>query len=234
MRKEFVGRSYLRRLPVYLLLDCSSSMDGAPIIALRHGVERICRDLRKDPLALQTVHISVITFSSVANQYAMLPLDQFTPPDLSASGTTAMGAAFDLLTESLQKDLIPNIQGRSRGDWCPLVFLITDGYPTDSNGYPTDDYKETLQKLKDAQSVYNPTIVALGCGSEADQNMLHEVTDEVYLMHVITSQALNSYFRWVTNTIKGVTHALGGSDDESSTTIPMRIPDITKSSRKII
>jgi len=35
----------IRRLPVYLLLDCSGSMQGAPIEAVRRGVELFVQEV---------------------------------------------------------------------------------------------------------------------------------------------------------------------------------------------
>ena len=33
--------SYVRRLPVYLLLDCSGSMTGEPIESVRQGIKML-------------------------------------------------------------------------------------------------------------------------------------------------------------------------------------------------
>ena len=53
---------YTRRLPVYLLLDCSGSMMGEPIEAVRQGVKALLSELKGDPQALETAYLSVITF----------------------------------------------------------------------------------------------------------------------------------------------------------------------------
>ncbi|MBQ4310052.1 MAG: VWA domain-containing protein, partial [Oscillospiraceae bacterium] len=57
---------YIRRLPVYLLLDTSGSMTGDPIEAVRQGVKALVSELRGDPQALETAYLSVITFASTA------------------------------------------------------------------------------------------------------------------------------------------------------------------------
>ena len=44
---------YTRRLPVYLLLDCSGSMMGDPIEAVRQGVKALLLDLKGDPQAFR-------------------------------------------------------------------------------------------------------------------------------------------------------------------------------------
>ena len=55
---------HVRRLPVYLVLDCSGSMTGEPIEACRQGLKALLADLRSDPQALETAYLSVITFST--------------------------------------------------------------------------------------------------------------------------------------------------------------------------
>ena len=54
----------MRRLPIYLLLDCSGSMMGEPITAVQTGLQNLVATLRQDPYALETAFISVITFDS--------------------------------------------------------------------------------------------------------------------------------------------------------------------------
>ena len=57
-----MAESVGRRLPVYLVLDCSGSMSGEPIEAVCQGVKALVADLRTDPQALETAYLSVITF----------------------------------------------------------------------------------------------------------------------------------------------------------------------------
>ena len=64
---------YGRRLPVYLLLDCSGSMSGEPIEAVRQGIATLISDLQGDPQALETAYLSVITFDSSAQQVVVVP-----------------------------------------------------------------------------------------------------------------------------------------------------------------
>src|SRR5690242_16399199 len=88
-----------RRLPIYLLLDASSSMGGVKIVSVNNGVQLLYHELLNDPRSAQTVHISVIVFADQAYQTPLISISQFTPPQLSANGSTAMGAAFHILNE---------------------------------------------------------------------------------------------------------------------------------------
>lgn len=64
----------MRHLPVYLVLDTSSSMSGEPILAVRNGLDMLVSTLRQDPYALETAFLSVITFDTDARQ--LLPLTE--------------------------------------------------------------------------------------------------------------------------------------------------------------
>ncbi|HXZ06364.1 MAG TPA: VWA domain-containing protein [Ktedonobacteraceae bacterium] len=211
MQYNFMTDEYTRRLPVYLLLDCSGSMAGEAIIAVNEGLGMIYRLLMADPQALETVHISVICFSDHADQYGLTPIDKFQPPALTASGTTAMGAALRLLIQSIEQDLLLNTPVQ-HGDFRPLVFLLTDGAPTDA-------YRNEIQKLKSLRGSQKPTIVALGCGTAVNQAMLHEVTDNVFLMQTITSEKIKAFFKWISGSIIQTSHA-AGSDLEPTIYMP--------------
>ena len=95
-----------RRLPVYLILDCSGSMSGEPIEAVRQGLKALLSDLRSDPQAIETAYLSVITFASNAQQVCPLTeLMAFKEPDLVASGTTALGEALKILEQAIDREV---------------------------------------------------------------------------------------------------------------------------------
>ena len=75
----------MRRLPVYLLVDVSGSMHGEPIESVKNGLQLLVAALRKDPQALETAYLSVITFGSSAQQIVPLTeLSAFNMPEISA------------------------------------------------------------------------------------------------------------------------------------------------------
>src|SRR5262245_34462078 len=91
-----------RRLPVYILADCSGSMLGNKMESVKAGIRELQNALLGDPAAVEAAYISIITFDSSARQLAPLTeIAQFQPPDLTASGTTAMGEALRILCERL-------------------------------------------------------------------------------------------------------------------------------------
>jgi uncharacterized protein YegL len=219
MQGGFMGSGYIRRLPVYLLLDCSGSMAGDPIVAVNEGLSMIYRLLMNDPQALETVYLSVICFSSRVDQYQLVSLDQFQPPQLTANGSTAMGEALRILAQSIEQDLVLNTPTQ-HGDFRPLVFLLTDGEPT-------DNYRSAVALLQQLRGSRKPTIVALGCGSGVNTSMLHEVTSNVFLMHTVSQEAIRAFFKWISGSIAQTSRALGSSNPDQTTMMaPPTIPGI--------
>lgn len=195
---DFGGAEFQsRRLPIYLLLDTSGSMAGAPIQAVDQGVRLLHNELMNDPSAIETVYISVITFDSQARMVMPLTeLVQFVPPTLTAAGTTSLGAALRLLNDALNRDIRANTP-QQKGDYKPLVFLMTDGDPTDRWEREADALKQrTQQKIA--------SIIALGCGGSVNVKTLQRITNVVLKMETITPDQITQYFKWVSQSISTV------------------------------
>lgn len=185
---------YTRRLPVYLLLDCSGSMMGEPIEAVRQGVKALLTELRGDPQALETAYLSVITFDSSARQIIPLTeLLQFKEPEIKASGATALGKALEILINCMKNE-VRNTTETQKGDWRPLVFILTDGSPTD-----VEDFQRAAKSLK---TVKTANIIACAAGSSADTTYLKQITDNVLIMNTLSLGDMSQFFAWVSGSIK--------------------------------
>ncbi|QBH97501.1 VWA domain-containing protein [Limnobaculum zhutongyuii] len=181
----------MRRLPIYLMLDTSGSMTGEPIEAVKNGVQTLLSTLRQDPYALETAYLSVITFDSSARQ--VIPLTEllnFKSPDLVATGTTAFGEALSLLASSIEKE-VQKTTAEIKGDWRPLVFIMTDGAPT-------DDWRKGLADFKKART---GVVVACAAGQHADTSVLQEVTEVVLQLDTADSNSIKAFFKWVSASI---------------------------------
>lgn len=181
----------MRRLPVYLLLDTSGSMHGEPIEAVKNGVEILISSLRQDPYALETAYLSIISFDTTARQ--LMPLTEismFQPPQLQATGTTQLGDALALLATKIDQE-VQKTTPDARGDWKPLVFIMTDGAPT-------DDWEIGFEKLK---QVKTGMIIACAAGHNADTTILKQITEVVVELATADSNAIKAFFKWVSASI---------------------------------
>ena len=200
---------FVRRRPVYLLLDTSSSMFGAPIQAVQQGVHLIHRELMNNPHAIETVYLSVITFDTTAKQIVPLTsVENFTPPTLQAEGNTALGAAITLLNDALDRELQSNTEGR-KGDYRPLIFLLTDGAPTDL-------WKEPVAALKLRSTNKIGTLVALGCGPNINTQTLKEITDNVLRISDTNPDSLQQFFKWVSSSIQKTSQRIDSKADDGN------------------
>ncbi len=181
----------MRRLPVYLLLDTSGSMFGEPIEAVRNGVQVLVSTLRSDPYALETAYLSIITFDSKAQQVSPLTeLAAFQAPTIDANGCTALGEALTLLSNCIDRE-ITKTTADVKGDWKPLVFIMTDGVPT-------DDLSKGLAEFKKRKF---GTVVACAAGAGADTNTLKQITENVVSLDTADSATIKSFFQWVSASI---------------------------------
>lgn len=185
----------MRRLPVYLLLDTSGSMRGEPIHAVNVGLQAMLSALRQDPYALESVHLCVMTFDAGAREVLPLtPLDAVQLPEIKVpdSGPTFLGAALELLIQCVDRD-VRKTTDEAKGDWRPLVFVMTDGSPTD-----IQVYREAIPELK-KRSI--GTIVACAAGPKAKQDFLLELTDRVVTLDTMDSTGFSSFFKWVSASV---------------------------------
>lgn len=212
----------MRKLPVYLLLDVSGSMSGEPIEAVRNGMQILRSALLKDPYALETVWISVITFGSDVQQ--VLPLtevSQFNPPEIRASGGTALGGALIKAVECANKEVRKTTE-EEKGDWKPLVFLMTDGLPTDDPEPGIAEFKKYHWGI----------VVACAAGPGSDMELLKRIAwnekegnANVVELETADQTSIAAFFKWVSASVaSGSRQVDGGSDADQ---LPPPPPEIT-------
>jgi len=181
----------MRRLPVYLVLDTSGSMNGEPIEAVKNGVQVLVSTLRQDPYALETAYLSVITFDSSAKQVVPLTeLGSFQQPSFQATGVTALGDALKLLAQKIESE-VAKTTPEQKGDWKPLVFLMTDGMPT-------DNWQQGLDALR---KVKTGMVVACAAGPSVDTSILKQITEVVVQLDTADSATIKAFFKWVSASV---------------------------------
>ena len=196
-----------RRLPVYLLIDTSGSMKGEPIESVKVGIEAMLSTLRNDPYALETVNISIITYDRDVNQLIPLtPIDELQMPEITTpdSGPTHMGAALQMLLQNLDREVNKGTPTQ-KGDWMPLLFLMTDGKPSDIQAF-----NDVVPKVKNSKFA---TIVCCAAGPKAKTDELCHLTDKVYQIDTLDSATLMKFFTWVSGIIGEGNKSMGATSE---------------------
>lgn len=196
----------MRRLPIYLVVDVSGSMSGERIEAVKNGLQALISALRRDPQALETAYLSVITFASNAKQVIPLTdLQTFQTPELTAGGCTALGDALNLLCDCVGREVVKTTAER-KGDWRPMVFLFTDGCPTDN----------PASAIKRFTSMKWGASVSCAAGADCDVSVLDKVTPEcVVQLDTADANTIAAFFKWVSSSVSTASKSVGGGKEVS-------------------
>lgn len=150
-----------KRVSVIMLLDTSSSMapldrpPPKPIDQLNHELNAWAEEIRADSRLRHRAEVAILTFGhggvvthQLADDAPFAPAALFHPPTLIASGVTPMLAGIrEAIKISQQRKAYLDTQMIRR--FRPLIFMLTDGAPTDDYGaaLPADALKPTAQEI---------------------------------------------------------------------------------------
>ncbi len=184
----------MRRLPIFLLIDVSESMVGVNHYKLEEGLQTITTTLRQDPYALETAFLSVIVFAGRAR--TIVPLTDvatFYPPELPIGGGTSLGVALNHLMDEIDKS-VKRSSDNQKGDWKPIIFLLTDGHPTDKVNEAIDRWNKFYSK--------SASIIAISIGDGADNTLLKKITEEIIIFDHSKPEAFSKLINWVSDSIR--------------------------------
>lgn len=184
----------MRRLPVYLLIDVSESMAGAPIREVARGLATMVAELRNDPYALETVFLSLLVFAGNAQLVNELTeLTEFQPATLPLGSGTDLGKGLNLLMERIDRD-VQKTTAERKGDWKPIIFLFTDGAPT----------KDASASVERWQKHYRGkcNLVSITFGKNADVPLLEKLGPQVLTLNDTSPDSFREFFKWVSASLQ--------------------------------
>jgi len=169
-------------------------MIGEAMQGLQTGLEMMLRSLRSDPHALDVVWLSCITFDREARvAFPLTELTDVQPPVLKVRPGTALGAALNLCADRIEAEVLKTTH-QQKGDWRPLIILLTDGQPT-------DNWDSALRRLGNEVVPKPAKIYAIGCGDDVDCYGLQALTDTVLQMREMTEERFKRLFTWLTASV---------------------------------
>ncbi|MFY7914172.1 MAG: VWA domain-containing protein [Rubrivivax sp.] len=206
LRQEDLVENPTARVPICLVLDVSSSMDGAPISELNEGVKLFFDAIRADEVAQYAAEICIVTFGdSVTKRVDFMSIERQEVPTLDAMGLTPMGEgitmALDLL-EARKEDY-----KRAGVDYYqPWMVVMTDGAPT-------DDITAAATRIIALVAGKKLTVFPIAIGDAANMATLATLSPTRPPLRL---QGLNfrEFFTWLSRSVSRVSQSMPGESVE--------------------
>jgi len=195
----------MRRLPVFILIDSSTSMKGEAIDAVNSGIQILLKNLRSDPFALETVYLSILSFNTDA--HIVRPFGDILNHDavfIEAKGQSNFGLGLSLLIDEMNQNIVKTTKDQ-KGDWRPLVFFMTDGRPSGA----------WKKKLKEFHSLNSGKWVICACGIKSNLNLIDSMGGDVIILNNKNDQSIHGFFKWVSNSISSYSKSIGQNQNNN-------------------
>lgn len=190
------------RCACMLVLDTSSSMDGAPLTALNEGVRNFIASVQNDEIARYSVEIGVITFGGQVREVSpMTPAHQIDHIErLASQGNTPMGQAVELALRRLEER---KQQYKQTGTsyYQPWLVIMSDGEPTDSWNTAAQQSCELDQKKR-------LVVLPIGVGSSADLTKLGSFSQRGAKQ--LDGLKFDAFFQWLSASMSRVSASTPG------------------------
>jgi uncharacterized protein YegL len=152
-------------LPTYILIDTSSSMK--PVEAhLNDTLEYLYDELMMAPAIAEFTRLSLISFNTDA--YVVLSMTDIQEvvalPQLECWGVTNFSRAYEVVRQRIDAD-VAELTGANRKVLRPVVFVLTDGQPTDETGRITQGWRPEFERLTDKSWSRHANVVPFGFGN---------------------------------------------------------------------
>jgi uncharacterized protein YegL len=186
-------------------------MRGEPIEAVKAGLNSLFRSLLRDPHALDSIHISIITFDREAK--VLLPMTELDNslalpeiPPLESSPTN-LGEALRLMCQLYDKEVQKSTPA-AKGDWLPLAVVMTDGSPSDTMLFE--------QMCAEIKTNSHPFARIIGCaaGPKAKTEPLKKFSTDVVFLETMDSNSFSQFWQWVSQSFTRLSQNTARDVDE--------------------
>jgi uncharacterized protein YegL len=179
-------------LPVVLLLDVSTSMQGNSINQLNAAVKEMISDFAAAEKNELEILVSIITFGAeVLLHTPYTSAKDIQGQDMTVSGRTPMGAAF-----SMAKAMIEDKETTPSRAYRPTIVLVSDGAPNDV-------WQQPLRELVNEGRSQKCDRMAMAIGSDASNSVLNEFISgtENKVFTAQDSSQIQEFFKFVTMSV---------------------------------
>jgi uncharacterized protein YegL len=192
------------RQPLVLLVDTSGSMSG-DLADVAAGLGALRAALARDSVARNRVELVVVTFGGTVTVHGGFgEAAVFEPPSLGATGDTPMAAALEQALDLLEAK--KSAYKESGLDYYrPLVFLLTDGEPTDMTRWP-----EAVRRVRQAERERKMVLLTVGTKT-ANFAKLGELSPDRAPLRLKDAQ-WETMFQWLSRSLQARSRSRPGDE----------------------
>jgi uncharacterized protein YegL len=199
--------NHYRRCLLWMILDASDSMSGAPISALNAAIPLLKPELLDDPISRGSLQLG-ITACSGSHPQVIQPwtdLENFSEPRLKTSGGTPLAESIiNALEEIRAYQSVCDQQGVAY--YSPLLWIFTDGEWTDT--HRVDEAVRVAQAAQQYAVPQRVLIFALTTSQDPQAIAnLNRITQRTFLLEDACFREMIVWLKEVTRT---VTHSRPG------------------------
>lgn len=197
-------------LPVILLLDVSGSMSGEKIRNLNDAVRDMLSTFSDTENSETEIHVAIITFGSqVKLHQPLISASTIQWQDLSASGSTPLGAALEMAKAMIEdRKVVPSRAYR------PVAVLVSDGQPDSGWENPLNKF------ISDGRSAKCDRM-AMAIGGDADTKVLGKFFEgaEHPLLRAENAKEIRDCFKYITMSVTSRTKSQTKNNASNSSVI---------------
>lgn len=203
-----------KRLTIFYIIDTSGSMSGEKIGTVNAVMEETLPQIRDIGYADSDIYVTVMTYDTdcVWVYDDPVSIEDIAWRTLDAYGITCMGQAFRELNEKLSRNGFMQSASLS---FAPIIFLLSDGYPTDT-------YQAELGELKKNKWFKHALKIAVAIGRDANRSVLADFTgNDETVITANNGDALTRLIKEITITSSQIGSRSSSFDSEGEMTPEM-------------
>ena len=193
------------KIDVFFLIDISGSMTGEPIDSISNCVRDILNTLCTDQRTLGRIRLCINTYNSKIYENHKLELVENLLLNFNslgiAEGPTHSGAAIENILLKIKETMV-EYHNKDHRYKKPLLFHITDGFPSD-----IQLFNEIIDKLK-RQKI---NTIGCGIGATADLKSLKSISNKVIYLDKNDRLSINQFSKLLSAII--IYHLYSDNDD---------------------
>lgn len=195
------------RTLLVLVLDCSGSMQGAPIKMLHDGLKQLDIALKEDPITATRGRICVIAFGGDDEVGVTEWQDaiDFEPPEPDANGSTPMGRAVHVALEEIEAQK-EEMRAAGVAYKRPIMMLMSDGEPSEEK----EVWEGAAAECMAAEAANKVTVFVIAVGDEAKKPILNQFSAKGVRPMPMNKNSFKEFFIWLSRSVRAVSKAANG------------------------